>query len=268
MCAAAGGLVPTLAPADRQRLAGDHSGSAVSDLHRIGIHHPRHHLSIGVDIGGGDVAVRSDQNRQLAGKAPSHPLQLAAGHLLRIADHAALRATVGDVHYRAFPGHPGRQRLHLIQADVGVVADSTLRRSEGKAVLDPISLEDANRAIVHSGGNADDQTALRLDENLPNAGVELEVFRRSGELLVGDMERIEVFHRISAPRSPMMLLGGRRLATSGPQVGGACELPEESAGQRSDLTWKGQGQRFAKLYFGSMIARLVALTPYLRSATS
>jgi len=73
-----------------------------------------------------------------------------------------------------------------------------------------------------------------------------------------------------------MLLGGRRLATSGPEVGGACELPDESAGQRSDRTLKGQGttlperyrQRFARIDFGEMIERLVALTPYRRSATS
>jgi hypothetical protein len=74
----------------------------------------------------------------------------------------------------------------------------------------------------------------------------------------------------------MILLGGRRLATSGPEVGGACELSEESAGQRSDRTRKGQGTMLpvrivsgSRSYiFGNRIGRLVACQKHLVKSAS
>jgi hypothetical protein len=45
--------------------------------------------------------------------------------LFGVDDHAALRAAVGNAH-GALAGHPERQRLDLIQRDIGVEADAAL----------------------------------------------------------------------------------------------------------------------------------------------
>ena len=51
--------------------------------------------------------------------------------LLRIDDHAALGAAVRDVHAGALPGHPHRQRPHLVEGHVLVIADAALAPVRG-----------------------------------------------------------------------------------------------------------------------------------------
>ena len=129
--------------------------------HGVGVHDPGHGLGVRVDVGGGDVAVGADDDRDLGGVAAGHALQLAAGHALGVAGHAALAPAVGDVDGRALPRHPGGQGLHLVERHLGVVADAALGRAARDVVLDAEALEDLHRAVVHQGGDRDDELALR-----------------------------------------------------------------------------------------------------------
>ena len=116
--AAAGGRVAALAAAHAERLPRDHRGHGVAGLHRDRVHDPGHDLWRGVDVGGRDVPVGSDQHRDLARVAPRQALQLVVLSRSRVDDHAALGAAEGNPDHGALPGHPHRQRLDLARGDV------------------------------------------------------------------------------------------------------------------------------------------------------
>jgi hypothetical protein len=101
------------------------------------------------DVGGGDVLLRADLVDDLGRVPPGHAFQLSDGELLRVALDAALGATERNPHQRALPGHPHRERPHLVERDVGVVADTALRRAARDVVGDTVALEDLDVAVVH-----------------------------------------------------------------------------------------------------------------------
>ena len=124
---------------------------------------------VGVHVGGGDVALRADEERDLGGVAAGQALQLGLRHLLGVADHAALGAAEGDVDHGALPGHPHGQGAHLVQGDVGVVADAALGRAAADVVLHAVAGEDLHRAVVHAHREVDGELALGLAQNLAHA---------------------------------------------------------------------------------------------------
>ena len=69
---------------------------------------------------------------------------------------AALRAAVGDAHDRGLPGHQHRQRAHLVEVDVGVVAQAALVRAAGAVVLHAVTLEDVDLAVREAHGDLDE----------------------------------------------------------------------------------------------------------------
>src|SRR2546422_158459 len=85
------------------------------------------------------ATLRADDDADLGGIPAGHVLQLAHRHLLGIADHAALAAAVRDVGRGALPGHPGRQRLDLVEGDAGVIADAALGGTARQVVLHPVA---------------------------------------------------------------------------------------------------------------------------------
>ena len=165
------------------RLAGDDGGRCVADVHAVGVHDPRHHLIVGVDVGRGYVLFGSDGVDDLGDVSSRERLELAARHARGVADDAALAAAERDVRDRALPGHPGGERGHFVEADVGVVADAALGRPERDVVLHAIPGEDLDLAVVHLNRTRNDDLALGVREDLPDAGVEPQQARRSIELL-------------------------------------------------------------------------------------
>src|SRR5205085_1489959 len=145
---AAGGLLAAFAAADADRLARDHAGHRVAAVHRVGVHHPGHDLSVGVHVGRRDVAIRTDHVANLGGEAAGHALQLAPAQRFGIARHAAFGAAVRDLHTRALPRHQHGQRADLVQVGLGMEANATLGRAARQVVPDAIASEDAARAVV------------------------------------------------------------------------------------------------------------------------
>ena len=83
---------------------------------------------------------------------------------LGIADDAALGAAERNVDQRAFPGHPHRQRLDLVERHVGMEADAALARSARQVVLHAIAGKHAKGAVVHADGNRNLEHALGLTQ--------------------------------------------------------------------------------------------------------
>ena len=119
-----------------KRLAGDDAEHGVALVHRVGVEHPRHRRRVRADVRRGDVLLRADLVDDLRGEPARHALELAARHRLRVADHAALRAAERQAHQRALPRHPHRERLDLVERDVGVIANAALRRAARDVVRD------------------------------------------------------------------------------------------------------------------------------------
>ena len=186
--AAAGRLASAERAAHLDRLAGDDRRRGVADVHAVGVHDPRHDLIVGVDVGRRDVFLGADRVDDLRDVAAGERLELAAGHARGVADDAALAAAERDVGDRALPRHPGGERRDFVEADVGVVANAALGRPERDVVLHAIAGEDFDLAVVHLNRTRDDDLALGVREDLPDAGVEPQQSRRSIELLEHGVE--------------------------------------------------------------------------------
>src|SRR6202040_2176164 len=96
-------------------------------------------LLVGAHVGRGDVLFGADELDELCGVASGHSLELALGHLLRVADDAALRSSEGDIDDGALPGHPGGERANFVEGDVGGVTDAAFGGAAGDGVLDAIA---------------------------------------------------------------------------------------------------------------------------------
>ena len=181
--AAAGRLAASERAAHLDRLAGHDGRRRVADVHAVGVHHPRHDLVVGVDVGRRHVLLRADGVDDLGDVAAGQRLELAPRHPRRIADDAALAAAERDVRDGALPRHPRRERGHFVERDVGVIADAALGRTERDVVLDAVAGEDLDLAVVHLDRARDGDLALGVGEDLPDARVETQQPRCAVELL-------------------------------------------------------------------------------------
>ena len=184
-------LVATLRPAQADRLAGDDARDRVPGVHGVGVHEPGHHLGVRVHVRRGNVALRPDEDLDLGEEATAERLQLLLAQLLRIDDHATLAAAVGDADDRTLPGHPHREGLDLVDADVLVVADPALRRAAAQVVLDAEPREHLDRAVVHLHREVDRQLPARLAEHAAQAGIQVEALGGEVELLLSDLPRVD-----------------------------------------------------------------------------
>ena len=124
-------------------------------------------------------------------EAAGERLELLLAELLGVDDHAALAAAVRDADDRALPGHPHREGLDLVEADVLVVADAALGRPAAEVVLDAVAGEDLDRAVVHLHREVDGQLAAGLAQDAAEAGVEVEPLGGQVELLLGDLPGVD-----------------------------------------------------------------------------
>jgi hypothetical protein len=183
-------FLPAERAADRQRLAGHDAEHRVALVHRVRVEDPRHDRAVRADVGRGNVLLRADLVDDLARVAPRHPLELAAREPLRIDDDAALRAAERDAHQCAFPRHPHRERLDLVERDVRVVADAALRRAARDVVRDAVALEDLRRPVVHADRNGDLDRFLARAEHAHEVVVDTEGRRDPSQLRLRDLERV------------------------------------------------------------------------------
>ncbi len=181
--AAAGRLAAAERSAELERLARDDGRLGVADVHAVGVHDPRHHLIVGVDVGRRHVLLGTDRVDDFGDVAARQRLELAPRHPRRIADDAALAAAERDVRDRALPRHPRRERRHLVERDARVIADAALRRPERDVVLHAVAGEDLDLAVVHLHRARHGDLALGMREDLPDARLEVEKPGRAVELL-------------------------------------------------------------------------------------
>src|SRR5205085_8245264 len=142
------------------------------------------------DVRRGNVLLRPDLVDDLRGVAAGQPLELVRRQQLRVADHTTLRAAEREIHQRTLPGHRHRERLHLVEGDVGVVADAALRRAARDVVRDAPAGEDADGAVVHRRRDRDLYRLLAFAEHADEVVVDAEGVGYLPELVSGEPERV------------------------------------------------------------------------------
>src|SRR3989339_306793 len=165
------------------------------DLRKL-VHHPGHHLRGGVDIRGRHILLRADDPSDLVDVGPAQPLLFTLGHLLGVADHAALPAAQRQVEQGTLPGHPGGQRADGVYGLIGMETDSTLAGSLGVVVLDAESLEYLYRSVVHADRNRNVEFARGHPQDRLNTGIQMEYLCALVELPLCYCKRINLGHKL------------------------------------------------------------------------
>ena len=144
--AAAGGRLAAVGALERDRLAG-HDRRRVAVQLAVLVHHPGHRLRVGADVRRRDVARRAEHLLDLVDERARDLLQLVLVAARRVDVDAALRAAERDPRHGRLPGHQRRQRAHLVEVDLGVVADAALVRPARAVVLDAEAGEDVDLPV-------------------------------------------------------------------------------------------------------------------------
>ena len=150
---APGSFPSSARPAQLNRLSGYDRGCSLSNMHRVGVHHPRHGLFAGADVRCGNIALRPQPFRQFRGVPPRQSLYFSARQLARVTNHSALCAPKRDVHDRAFPGHPSRQSAHFVKRYVRSEANPAFSRPPHIRMQHPVTGENFQLPVIHAHRN-------------------------------------------------------------------------------------------------------------------
>ena len=204
--------------AQRDRLAGDDGRRGLADDLGIFVGHPAHDHGVGVDVGRGNVAVGADDARERLHVGARQALQLGLGQRARIDLHRPLAAAIGQVHDRAFEGHPEGKHLHLLRRGVGMEADAALGGAARVVVAASPGQERFSRAVVHADHQTDFGGLAREFQLLDHVGVDVDVLGGFVETNEGAVEKVAFGHRqiLSGFPSSLARIGvgpnGRRTA--------------------------------------------------------
>ena len=174
-----------LSPAERaahlHRLPRNDRRDSVPNVHRVRVHHPGHDTFVRVHVGCRHVGVGAERGDDASCVTTREALELTRAQLEWIADDAPLRPPEGEIHDRALPGHPRRQRFHLFEGYLQVEPDASLGRAARRVVQHAITGEDLDIPVIHEHGHGDDNLFFGMAEDLVQSRFEVEQFGRSVE---------------------------------------------------------------------------------------
>ena len=186
--AAAGRLLAAVGALERDRLAGADRRSVAVEL-AVLVHHPGHHLGVGVDVGGRDVARRAEDLLDLVheGAGDRSAARSDSSRSAGTVD-PALGAAEGDVRDGRLPGHQRGEGADLIDVDLGVVADAALVGAACTVVLDPVAREGVDLAVGELHRDLDGDLAVRGPEDGADVVGQLEALDGPVEVVADDVE--------------------------------------------------------------------------------
>ena len=171
---ATGCLGSTFRPSEFDGLPGDGAWNRVSLLHGHGVHDPRHDLSVGTDIGRGNVASLTEHCADFGDKTPSQLFQFPLGELLDVDLDRTFGAAIRNVRYRAFPCHPHRPRGGFVDIYIRVISEPAFRGPPRCVVLNSTALENLDFSIVQYDGKMDDQLPHGLGKYVMESLIEIQ----------------------------------------------------------------------------------------------
>ena len=170
-----GRLVPALRASNAHGLACDDAGDGVALHHRIGVHHPGHHLLVRVDVRGRYIRLRPYYYAYFVGVSSGEPFYLVPRHYCRVAGDPALGPAKGQVNYAALPCHESGQSGYLVEVNLRVVPYAAFCRAPREVVLHPVSGKKADCAVVHLHRHRDDERASRRAEPLVDGNRQIQM---------------------------------------------------------------------------------------------
>jgi len=172
--AAAGGLLAAGDAVVVDRLAGD-AGRGEPVVFAVLRHDPGHHVGRGAHVGGRDVDVGSEQVVDRVDEPAGHPLEFAPRELGGVEGDAPLRAAVGEVDDGRLPGHQGGEGPHLVEVDLGMVAEAALHGAAGVVVLHAVADVGGHFAGVELHRDLHLNLPLGAEQLAADAGGEVEL---------------------------------------------------------------------------------------------
>ena len=118
----------------------------------VSVHDPGHGLLVGAHVGRGNIGFWADEGEKFVGETSGEGFELAGVHRSGVAGDATFCAAEREIHERALPTHPHGECGDFAEFDVWRVADTAFAGAEGEVVLDAMSGEGVNLAIVHPDG--------------------------------------------------------------------------------------------------------------------
>src|SRR5258708_30164882 len=140
-------IVTTFNTANREGFARYYSGDRVTFMHGKRVHNPCHHLRVRIDIGRRNIAMRSDNDRDLGRVAASQAFQLAMAHILRFTNNATFFAPKLYTYHRALPDHPHSQDLDFVARNIRAVAHATFGRATVDVMRHAIPCNSLNATV-------------------------------------------------------------------------------------------------------------------------
>ncbi len=107
-----------------------------------------------------------------------------------IAHHPALRPTERDVHERALPRHPRRERLHFLERHVEIESDTALGRTPGGVVQHAVARVDLQLTRIAQHGDGHDDLFFGVAQDFVEAGIEVQELSGVIEALHHRFERV------------------------------------------------------------------------------
>ena len=156
-------------------------------VHGNRIHEPCHDLLIGVDIGGGNITVVSDEGRNFRREAAGEVFELAQRQFGGVYNHPPLGAAKGNVYDRAFPCHPHGESADFIERNVLMITDAAFAGSARDIVLDAIARKGFYRPVIHTDGKVSSKFALRGAEDATEVLFQSHKLGSEIKLLLGNL---------------------------------------------------------------------------------
>ena len=163
------------------------------------VHHPRHDLAVGVDVGSRHVFRNADDRRDRADVSAGEAFFFGIGEFFRIADNAALTAAKRNIDDGALPSHPAGEGANGVNRFGREPTDTAFCRTSRRIILNAETLENSRGAVVHFDGKSDPDFALRGAQQLGGRFVESQHFRSLEDALFRNGERITFVSHNDSP---------------------------------------------------------------------
>jgi hypothetical protein len=111
----------------------------------------------------------------------------------RVELDAALAAAKGETHERALPGHHRSEGFDVIEGHAWMVADAALEWPKEVVVLDAITFEQPDFAVVHFDREVDDEFVLRLTQDRRYVRFELRSDGGAVEVVLNHSKEVILF---------------------------------------------------------------------------
>src|SRR5580704_16821990 len=179
-------------------------------MHGLGIHDPGHGLFVGAYVRRGNVALGTKPFTEFASVAAGDALEFGLRKLGGIADHAALRATEGNVDDGALPRHPRSEGADFVDRDVWRETDAAFAGAAYGGMKDAVADENFEAAVIHRNRQVDGYLLAGVLEVAVDAVLKAHLLSCKFEARFGGLIDVQLFLRNRTHTDPPGIARAKR----------------------------------------------------------